>query len=122
MNKKLLLLILFSIGLSAKADYTVQTYQPLYPAQTVNYPVVQQPYNQQYEQYPYQTQCSTQYQTQYPNQYVNPYMYPRYNYGYGNNLPYQIVNPSILGTGSTGGQQVMKNIGQSVLFSILRGY
>lgn len=114
MNKNILFICLLLLGLPTMADYTVQTIQPVYPAQTINYPIAQQSYNQQYAQYPYPTQS--------PSQYVNPYMYPRYSYGYGNNLPYPVVNSALFGVGSTGSQQVMKNIGQNILFRILRGY
>lgn len=123
MNRIILALIVMTIGLSAQADYTVTTYQPLYPAQITppvgNYPTTQaygQPYNQAYYPNPYQAQ----YQNQYQGQFVNPYQY-RPNV-YGNNLPYSALNPAVTGLGTTGGSQVVKNIGQSVLYSLLRGY
>lgn len=121
MNKIILFLIAVSIGLCAQADYTVQTYQPLYPAQPVGYPAIQ-PYAQQYNQQYNQGYYQNPYQAQYQGQYVNPYQYPR-PYGYGNNLPYTGMNSILPVSGNTGGtQQVVKNIGQSMLYSMLRGY
>lgn len=125
MNRIILLLMLISIGLSAQADYIVQASQPilpdqtypsLYPAGAVGYPLhrhYQNPYvvqdQQQYvNPYIYQQQC------------YNPYLYQR---PYGNILPYQATNSSILnGDNTNGNQGVMKNIGQSILYSMLRGY
>lgn len=112
--KMILFLLTISIGLSAQADYTVQTYQPFYPAQAMNYSNIQ-PYNQGYYQNPYQTQCQ--------GQYANPYQYQTPYYGYGNNSPYPLVNSAITGNGITNGTpQIVKNIGQSLLYSMIRGY
>jgi len=122
MNRIILLLIAIAIGLSANADYTIQTSQPVYPAQTYGQQYIQ-PYNQVYNQNPY-------YQNQNPYQYqaqcVNPYQYQNSYYGYGNNSPYTGINPALStlsGLGNTGGtHQIVKNIGQSMLYSMLRGY
>lgn len=128
MNKMILLLITLSIGLSVQAfDWTsllstpyqsyqqyptYQSYQPYIPTQTVqtttgvDYSATQaygQPYHQAYYQNPYQIQ----------GQYVNPYQYRR---PYGYNIPYNVLNTT------TSGNSVAKNIGQSVLYSMLRGY
>lgn len=118
MNKGILLLIAISIGLSAYADYTVTTQQPLYNAPVVDYPMIQpypQPYAQPYYQNPYQAQ--------YQGQCVNPYQYQA-PYLYRRNLPYTALNPAVtgLGTTTTTGGSVAKNIGQSILYSMLRGY
>ena len=130
MNKTILSLLVIAIGLSAQADYTVQTVEPLYPNQMTqpqNYTNIQpyqqnpqyqqgqpyqpyqnynQTYNQGYYQDPYQTQNPYQgqvqnpYLGQYPNQY-NPYSNP---YGYGNNnLQSTIVNSAMSGLGRTNG-------------------
>lgn len=114
MNKIVLFLIAISIGLSVKADDTIQTDQSIYPAQPLDYstiPAYSQLYNNQgYYQNPYQTQ--------YPRPYINPYQY---------RMPYiggtSILNSSLLGTGSTGGaQQIIKSLGRSILYSMMRGY
>jgi len=114
-----LFLMAISIG-SAQADYTFQTYQPLYPTQAMSYSTVQpytQQYNQGYYQNPYQTQCQ--------GHYLNPYQYRRPYYRYGNNLPYPYAqtNSTVTGTDTTGSTgQIVRNIGQSVIYSMMRGY
>lgn len=135
MNKMILLLMALSIGLSVQAfDWTslispsyqpyqqyptYQSYQPYVPNQTIqttqgiDYTATQaygQPYHQAYYQNPYQIQ----------GQYINPYQYPR-PYGYRN---YNLINTAIpaLSTTTTGTSSVARNIGQSVLYSMLRGY
>ena len=145
MNKTILSLLVIAIGLSAQADYTVQTVQPLYPNQMAlpqNYATTQpyqqyqpyqnynQTYNQGYSQNPYQTQNQYQgqvqnpYLGQYQNQY-NPYSNP---YGYGNNnLQSTIVNSAVSGLGRTNGvaggaSSIMRNVVQSMIYSKLRGY
>lgn len=119
-----LLLIAITIGLYAKADYTVQTYQPIYqqypqyqqyqpyiPTQATGYSTIQ-PYNQSY--------CQNPYQAAYTGQYINPYQYQR-PYGYGNNLS-SIINP-ITGYNNTNGTpSIMKNIVRSMIFSGMGGY
>jgi len=146
MKKIILLLAVILVGLSARADYTVTTTQPVYQApiqQPINYSALQpyaqpytqtygqnygqnyvQPYTQQYNPYsqnPYQTsQCQ--------GNYINPYQY-RNQYGYGAS-PYGVGGSVLSGLGglgglggtSTGGAGIVKNIGQSVLYSMLRGY
>jgi len=114
MNKIILFLMTMIIGLSAHADYTVQTSQPLYPTQAISYSALQSyapQYNQGYYQNPYQAQCQGQYANTYPYQGA---------YGYGN--PYTAVNPTVAGLGTIGGTpQVLKNIGQSMIYSMIRG-
>lgn len=134
MNRIILLLIIISMGLSAQAfDWTslisqpyqsyqqYPTYQSYVPnqavqnAQNIDYSATQaygQPYNQAYYQNPYQIQAQ--------GQYINPYQYPRH-YGYRN---YNVINSAIpaLSTTTTGTSSVAKNIGQSMLYSMLRGY
>jgi len=146
MNRIILLLMAMVIGLSAQADYTVTTQQPLYSPQIyqpVGYSTAQsysQPYSQQYSQSyidPYTQQYAQQYnqqynqadnqayyqnpyQTQCQSQYVNPY---RYRNAYGNNLPYTVVNSALSGLGTTSGTGVVvKSLGRSMLSSLLRGY
>ncbi len=109
--------MVISIGLCVQADYTFQTYQPTYQSQPINYSAFQ-PYNQQYSetysQNPYQSQCQ--------GQYINPYQYQR-PYIYGNNLPSTLVNSAMMGQGNTGvPRQIVKNIGQSLIYSMMRGY
>jgi len=127
MSRIILLLIAVTIGLAARADYTVTTQQPWYQgaAYSMSQPYSQttdtqaynqtypQQYNQSYFQNPYQTQCQVPY--------VNPYQY-RNPYSYGTNLPYGAVNSALTGLGSTGNSSIVKNIGQSMLFSLMRGY
>ena len=115
MNKAILILSVILIGLSAKADYTVQTYQPLYPTNPI-YNSATSPYLQNYEQQypnnPYYTQCY--------GRHMNPYRY-RPHYDYRTNFPYSTANPPIVDN-TTGTNSVVKNIGQSMLFSLIRGY
>jgi len=126
MNRIILLLVVVSIGLSAQADYTVQTqtFQPSYYNQTTQ----PQYYSnvQSYQQYPQYQQCQADsqnnyqntYQSQYQNQY-NPYQYQRL-YGYGNN---GLLNSSLPGlTGLNGTSPIVRNIAQSLIFAKLRGY
>lgn len=114
MKKTILFLMVILIGLSVNADDTTQTEQPIYPAQVVDYSTIP-PSPQQYN---YQGYYQNPYQAQYPRPYINPYQYRMPYYGGANILPY-----SILGTGSTGGaQQIMRRIGQSIIYSMMRGY
>lgn len=122
MNRLILLLMFISIGLSAQANYAIQTSQPLYPIQTAGYPLVQPQYTQGYYQNPYMAQNQQQYVNPYiyQQQCTNPYLYQRQ---YRNILPYQAANSSVLnGDNTIGNQGIMKNIGQSILYSMLRGY
>ena len=133
MSRIIVFLMFVTIGLAAHADYKVttiqplqqpyqtyqpyqpyQAYQPLVPAQPVNYSTVQ-PYAQTYNQNYYQDPYQAQYQTQC----VNPYQYQ--GQYYGNNLPYTTLSTPVTDTGS-GGKQIIKNIGQSLLYSMIRGY
>lgn len=122
MKKIILCIITMTMGLSASAlswlGYPYTPYQNVNPAQViqpVDYNTAQQygqPYTQTYIQTPYQTQC------QYPGQYANPYAY---RYGYGMTSP--IVNSTLNGlTSVNGSNQIIKNIGRSVFYSMLRGY
>ena len=141
-NRISIILTVFIFGLSAYADYSFTTTQPLYPnpmvqpqtyggiqpyqqypqyqqlnpAQPIDYTTTQsyaQPYNHYYQN-PYQNQCQ--------GQYINPYQYPR-PYGYGNNLPATVVNSAVSGMGNTGGaSSIAKNIIQSMIYAKMRGY
>lgn len=130
MNKIILLLATLSIGLSVNAfDWSSlfsQQYQPYpqyrpfmnaQPIQTTQ--VVDSSINSNYDPQYNQTYCQNPYQSQYQGQYVNPYLSRRI-YGYGNNMPYYVRN-SILPTNNNTGQAV-RNIGQSLLYSMVRGY
>lgn len=122
MNRIILFLVIVLVGAASYADYTVTTYQPWYNPQVAGYPAVQpydtQQYNQGYYQNPYNAY------NPYQAQCVNPYLYHR-PYGYRSGLPYNAL-PSVVsgvGTGTTGGaSQIAKNIGQSMLYSMMRGY
>ena len=137
MNRFLLLLLAASIGLSAHANYTVTTSQPLYPNGVYGYSGVQQPYNQAYNQGYNQNPYQIQPQSSYVNQssYINPYQtgyQPGYQTGYGNtyqpygyraNVPFSILNSAMTGVGTGAGSTgIIKNIGQSMLYSMMRGY
>lgn len=111
MNKIILFLMVILIGLSVNADDTTQVEQPLYPAQVVDYSTIP-PSPPQYNNrgYPYQSQYQTPY--------INPYQYRMPYYSSASILPY-----SLLGTGSTdGAQQIVKSLGRSILYSMMRGY
>lgn len=130
MNKIILCIIsmtmAMAVDLSAQAlswsGYPYSPYQNINPAQIIQQgqaidystnPVYGQNYNQPYVQNPYQTQC------QYPGQYINPYQYQRYGYG----TPYSTVNSALNGLNTVGGgNQIIKNIGRSMFYSMLRGY
>jgi len=132
MNRIILLLVIL-VGLStlsARANYTVTTssYQPLYSNSMAGYPTMQS-YAQQYNQ----GYCQNPYQAQVPGQYVNSYQYQRpynpynsynaYNNGYENNLQYGVVNPVVSGLNTTNvTTPIVRNIGQSMLYSMMRGY
>lgn len=103
----MLFAIVITFGLSAQALSWTDFILP-----SANYPIAQPnpytQYNQAYYPNSYQTQCIS------PYQYQNPY-------SYSNNIPYSITNPTVSGT--TGGtSRILKNIGQSVLYSMIRGY
>lgn len=124
MNKIILVLIAMAIGLSAQAlswkDFFYPTYQPGIPGQSIKPPFYStvQPYGQidttqgYYYQNPYQTQCQVPYGS--PDWYRRPYGY---------SSPYVIVNPATSTTDNTNGSsQVVRNLGQSVIYSMMRGY
>lgn len=120
---KSLMIILFcpflAISLSAKADDTAQTDQLSDPAQAVDYSVIP-PYPQQYNSQDY---YRNPYQVQYPRPYINPYLNSSPFYGGINPLPSSLLNPVMLGTGSTGAaSQIIKSIGRSLMYSMIRGY
>jgi len=113
--------MVITIGLAAYADYTVQTIQPWYNPQTSTLyssqpynPTYNQTYDQGYSQDYYQNPPQVQYQ----RQCINPYQYRRPYYGYSNTLPYAATG--LLNTGGT--QNVVRNIGQSMIYSMFRGY
>lgn len=114
MYKTILFLMAILIGLSVKADDTMQMDQQIYPAHAVDYsiipPIPPQYNNSGYYQNPYQAQYQTPY--------MNPYQYRMPYYG-GTSM----LNSSLLGTGSAGGtQQIVKRLGRSLLYSMMRGY
>jgi len=117
MKKKIILILtILTISLPTFADYTFQTVSPAYPVQQY-YPQYNNPYyNQTYEQ-DYQNVYQNPYQTQCQMPYYNPYAYQRRIY------PYNLVNPNAANAANvTSGNQVVKRLGQSVLYSMLRGY
>lgn len=122
MSKKIILfLVLVLMGLSAKADYTITTQQPFYNPQAAAYYNAQQPYNQTYN--PQYNQGYTQNPYQYQQQCYNPYMYQRPYVGYDNNLPNIVTNTLDSTTNTTSvPRQIARDLGQSVLLRMLRGY
>lgn len=135
MKKLILSSIIFIMGLSANAFdwsslsgllYSPYQQYPQYP-QTSQYNAYQQPYSaplvtqtqpdqngnytvtETYPQsYTYQPQC------------VNPYNRP---YGYRRNNPFNVINSAVPGvTVNAGTGQIMRNVGQSMMYSMLRGY
>ena len=130
MNKIIFTILAITIGLSANADYTVQTYQPIQGVDYTNNQLYGQTYGQNYVQ-PYsqtygqnynQPYYQNPYQAQYNTQCVNPYQ-NRNPYTYGNGLQSTLVNSALSGIGSTGGTTgIAKNLGRSMLYSMIRGY
>jgi len=142
MKEIILLLSVFTLGLSASADYSFTTTQPLYSPSVPyqNYQANQAYQYPQYSQYAqtgynqtiqpvdysatqpyaqtYNNQAAYQnpYLAQCQGQYANPYQYRRpYGYGVGNSIVPGLAN-------TTGNSGVVKNIVQSMLYSKLRGY
>jgi len=119
-GKIMLVLAVIAMGLSANADYSVTTSEPLYNSSPISYNEVQ-PYMTQYNtgyQNPYQTQCQGQYTNQ---QYINPYAYRNgYGYGYGN--PYSTINPLLNAWRNNTTTSTAGNLGKSLLYSLVRGY
>lgn len=119
MKKIILFSMLISIGLSAEAfSWQNLLFQPsstIIPGQPSTFSTIQpynQMYNNQYYQNPYQTQCQVPY--------VNPYLYQR-RQSYIN--PYNVINPIVPNQTTTGGaSQAVKNIGQSLIYSMMQGY
>lgn len=132
MKKIIIILSVILIGLSAKAfDWVGLGYQPYQQSntpQTTTFSVVQ-PANPSYDNMFYQS--PNQVQCQAP--YVNPYLYRR-PYGYINPYnytnPYNVTNPLVQSpyntttttTSSSVPTQIVRNIGQSMLYSMMRGY
>lgn len=120
MKKIITALFIIMAGLSAQAfdwaEYGYNTYQqPIDTSQPTTLSVVQPAnpvYNNMFYQDPTQVQCQMPYN--------NPYIYRR-PYGYMN--PYARVNPiTSIPSGTNATSQIVRNIGQSVLYSMMRGY
>lgn len=121
MRKIILTLTAFTIGLSAHAAGWAELLSSPYSQnttysvpQTNSFSVIQPAnpqYNNEFYQDPNQVQCQAPY--------VNPYLY-RNPYGYVN--PYTPrINPLLPSATSTN-SSIIKNIGQSLLYSMMRGY
>lgn len=129
MKKIIIAFIVFIIGLSAHAvgwaELLSQPYaQNAYTVPQANTFSVVQPVNPAYNNMFYQD--SNQVQCQAP--YVNPYLYRR---PYGNINPYYyranplLQNPYNTTTTTTSTSvptQIVRNVGQSMLYSMMRGY
>lgn len=130
MRKTIIALTIFMIGLSAHAVGWAELLSPSYaPNNTYTVPQantfsVVQPanpaYNNMFYQDPNQVQCQAPY--------VNPYLYRR---PYGNINPYSYrVNPlmqnpynsTVTTTSTSVPTQIVRNVGQSMLYSMMRGY
>lgn len=115
MSKRVILfLVLVLSGLSVQADYTVTTQKPFYNAQAAGCYPYAQTYNQQYNQ--------GYYQNPYQQQYYNPYLYRRPYIVNGNNLPTIVTNTADTTTTTSVPRQVARNVGQAMMFRMLRGY
>lgn len=130
MKRTIMVLTIFIIGSVAHAVGWAELLSPPYPQtnsyvfpQTNGYSVVQSAnptYDNMFYQDPNQVQCQASY--------VNPYLYRRpYGqinpYSYGTNPLFQ--NPYNMTPNATTtnlGGQVVRNIGQSMLYSMMRGY
>jgi hypothetical protein len=132
MKKIIIALSVFTIGLSAHAAGWAELLSSPYSEnntyaapQTNTFSVVQPAnpaYNNMFYQDPNQVQCQAPY--------VNPYLYRR---PYGNINPYSyrvnplLQNPYTTTTTSTSTStgvptQIVRNVGQSMLYSMMRGY
>lgn len=138
--KRVILFAVFMISaLSAKAfDWSslllpqpqYQNYQNYPPYQTYEtYPMTLTPAQPAVPAVPWQPTDSSTAQAyppvycQYSQNQYNPYLYQRPYYPYNNGLGSTIINPITSGLGSTNGsQQVMKNVGRNMLYSMLRRY
>ncbi len=115
-NRLILSLIIVLVGLSANADYTVTTQQPLFNPQAAAYYNASQPYNQPYNQGYYQNPY------QYQQPYYNPYTYQRPYLGYGNNLPRIITSTTDASTTASVPQQIARGVGRAMMYKMIRGY
>lgn len=133
MKKIIMTLVIFMMGLSVHAagwaELLSQPYQPTdtYAVpQTGGYSVVQPAnpaYDNMFYQYPNQVQCQVPY--------TNPYLYRR-PYGQINPYSYRAnpLNPLLqspynttpMSASTNLPKQVVRNIGQSMLYSMMRGY
>lgn len=130
MKKTLITFIVFIIGLSAHAAGWAELLSPSYSQnnaytvpQTNTFSVVQPTnpaYNNMFYQDPNQVQCQAPY--------VNPYLYRR-PYGVVNPYSYNVnplfqnpYNTTATTTSTSMPTQIVRNIGQSMLYSMMRGY
>ena len=124
MQKIALTLIIILCGISAQAYSWSNLLNPTQSTYT-NYPY----YSQNINQNPYQIQYPNQYQTQYQNSYAyqNPYAYNSNAYnGYNitnNQIPYSSINSNPYYYQNNGIQnQVIRNVGQNLLYSFMNHY
>lgn len=130
MKKIIMVLTLFMMGLSVHAAGWAELLSPPYPQagsyvvpQAGGYSVVQSAnptYDNMFYQDPNQVQCQASY--------ANPYLYRRpygqvnpYNYGV-NPLMQNPYNMSQTAGTTNLSKQVVRNLGQSMLYSMMRGY
>lgn len=135
MSRVILILSIMFLGLSARADVwsysqPLQPAVPAVPAQPADFNNYQ--YNQPYNQLQGQGQYpNNNYYNQPLSQYNNPYQYRPNpyagynNYGYAT-TPYSTVGSTLGGLSTLGGagvkNQIIRNIGQNVIYSMMRGY
>lgn len=124
----LIAMLYISVSLSSLADTTFSTVELWGQPENNSYQITQpitsycSPPNQYYQN-PY-----------YPHSYLNP-IHPQYqniypygytNYGYNRPVilgtPYSAESSNISTVGSGSKNQIIKNIGQNIMYSLLRGY
>lgn len=125
----LTMILYISLPLSSLADTTFSTVE--FPGLSNNNPYLTasqpitsycSPPNQYYQNpYYYQHSYLNPIQPQYQN--VYPYGYNNYNQPLIPGVPYSVSSSNIAGFDNSGNKnQIIKNIGQNILYSLLRGY
>jgi len=128
MKKTIITLSVFIMGLSAHAGGWAEllsspySQNSIYTTPQTNTFSVVQPTNPSYNNMFYQDSNQVQCQAPYNNPYLNRRPYGVINPYSGIN-PYNSINPYNTTTTSTSGtNQIVRNVGQSMLYSMMRGY